>query len=93
MTTYRTPDKISLCASCGGGSLTPATKFDTSEGYPNLYFQTTKAERTLFGGNGKRSFAVNRARACLHCGHIMFFFSAQHLESLRAEIGSLAPDE
>lgn len=91
MTTYRTPEKTPLCASCGGGSLTPATKFDTSEGYPNVYFRNTKVQPSFFGGSDRQWYPVDRARICLDCGHVMLFFSAERLGMLRAETGSLKP--
>jgi hypothetical protein len=88
---YRSPDQTPLCCSCGSASLTPSTKFDTSEGFAQLYFHDPTIEPSFFGGGGMRTFSIDRARVCLDCGHIMLSFGKKKLEELRDEIASLKP--
>jgi hypothetical protein len=91
MTAYRSAEPAPRCSSCGGSSLTPSTKFDTSEGYAKVYFENTKVEPSFFGGSGTITFAIDRARVCLDCGHVMLGFSKERLEGLRHEMASLKP--
>jgi hypothetical protein len=39
----------------------------------------------------RQTFAIDRARVCLDCGHVMLFFGGPRLDQLRREIASLAP--
>lgn len=91
MTAYSSPDQTPLCCSCGSASLTPSTKFDTSEGLAQVYFQDPTVEPSFFGGGGTRTFSIDRARVCLDCGHIMLSFGKKKLEELRDAMASLKP--
>lgn len=87
---YRAPDATPRCSACGNANLTPATKFDTSEGFPNVYFEKAEPETGFFASNTE-TFAVDRARVCLDCGHVMFSFSSDKLATLRAHLPRLKP--
>ena len=87
---YRSPDATPRCTACGNSQLTPETKFDTSEGFANLFFHYRDATPGFFGGVESRIFALDRARVCLDCGHVMLSLSARKLAALREAMPALA---
>jgi hypothetical protein len=85
---YRVPDTSPRCVACGNTNLTPETRFDPSEGNANIHFFDPKAKQG-FLDDGHPTFAVNRARVCLDCGHVMLSLGGTRLEQLRAAIDRL----
>jgi hypothetical protein len=90
---YRAPDHTPRCSSCSGASLTPLTKFDTSDGFANLYFRDQSVMPSVFGGDGSRTLSIDRARVCLDCGQVMLAFSEKRLTELRNAMGTFGPVE
>jgi len=88
---YRAPDQTPRCASCGGTSLTPATKFDPSDGFAYVWFRDRRVTPTVLGGDGTQHLAIDRARVCLDCGHVMLGFSDSRLAELRAVSAAFEP--
>jgi len=89
---YRDPGATPpRCPLCGGTSLTPETKLDPSEGYLNVHYEVAGGEPGLLGSAPVERFAVDRARICLDCGHVVTGMSARTLAMLRARLGQLAP--
>jgi hypothetical protein len=75
---------------CGNSNLTPETKFDPSEGNAYIHFRDPTADPTrTFFDDDQPKFAVNRARVCLDCGHVMLSLGRERLAQLRAVIGRL----
>ena len=88
---YRSPDATPRCTACGNSQLTPETKFDTSEGLANVYFRHRDAKPDFFGSVESATFAVDRARVCLDCGHVMLSFCEAKLAALREAMPQLVP--
>ena len=88
---YRSPDTTPRCVACGNSNLTPETKFDTSEGYANLYFKRRDVVAGFFSTSDTQTLAIDRARACLDCGYVMLFLGEGKLEWLRKELPGLVP--
>ncbi len=89
---YRAPDTTPRCPLCGATDLTPVTRFDHSaDGSPVMIFTPRGAQPGFLGVRPTIQFPVDRACACLSCGHVMLGFSPEQLADLRAKLGSLEP--
>ncbi|MFO0682971.1 MAG: hypothetical protein U0234_13025 [Sandaracinus sp.] len=87
---YRSPDRIERCPCCQSEELGPLTKFDPSEGNAHLHFARKDPTGGIFRASSE-TFAVDRARVCLACGHVMFFFSEGRLRQLKGRLPELEP--
>lgn len=91
MTTYRSTGQPPLCSSCGSASLTPPTAFDSDAAPPCVYFRDASVAPSYLRGDGTLAFAVDHARVCLDCGHVMLGFGKKGLDVLRQMAASLEP--
>ncbi len=92
---YRNESKPATCTACGSPQVTPETKFDPTEGFARVHFEIAKPKAGLFAATHE-SFTVDRARACLACGHVMYFLSPRtrhELERRMAELVAIPPSE
>lgn len=81
------------CPACGGSSLTSPTRYITQNGSQGgfLVFQKKGVKASFFGARGKEAHEVDRASACLDCGHVLLVVSPGKLALLRAAMASLEP--
>jgi hypothetical protein len=87
---YREADDSPRCTACGNPNVTPPTHFDLTEGSASVVFGIRQPEKGWLAETSKR-FAVNRARVCLDCGHVMLAFGPERLEELRRALADLRP--
>jgi hypothetical protein len=90
---YRTESKPPTCLACGSPHVTPETSFDTTEGDPNIYFETRVRPTGFLAEleDTRQRFNVDRAQVCLACGHVMFFLSPSKRRELERRMAELKP--
>ncbi len=101
---YREPDPAPRCASCGGASLSPRAKFELSRADTTDEVSSAQAQivfrkrgvaplpRTSMWRSDIAVWAIDRARVCLDCGHVMLCFSDEVLAKVRAAMAGYEPD-
>lgn len=88
---YRRSDETPHCACCNSERLTPASRFEPSEGYARVHYRL-KSPGPGFFDSRYAQFTVTRARICLSCGYVMHFVDETQLADLASRIAELEPD-